>query len=159
MMQVPFAVGSFLLAFIKGSGGPKGRDWNESMFVLYSRVCCKGCALQVTHGGRAASEMFLARAQTSQGGNGGSSRRRRHLLVTAPRSVADLLFLLYIPPTTPNDAKPPCNCTKTPAIQQQHLISAFSVLHFFLSPAEEKPSIHRGNGATKLYGMNRSSIS
>lgn len=96
-----------------------------------------------------------------------SSRRRRHLLVTALRSVADLLFpflffflILYFPPTlqpqksmTPNPLQTLWH-TKTPAIQQQHLINAFSFSLFLLSFLffwEEKPSIHRENGGTPNY--------
>jgi hypothetical protein len=62
------------------------------MLVVYSRVLCKGCALQVTHGGRAASEMFLARAQTSGG------ERQQQQQQAAPSPARDSSSLSRRPP-------------------------------------------------------------
>jgi len=88
-----------------------------------------------------------------------SAKKGASLLISL-RQRHSFFLILYFPPTlqpqksmTPNPLQTLWH-TKTPAIQQQHLINAFSFSLFLLSFLffwEEKPSIHRENGGTPNY--------
>lgn len=116
----------------------EGCEWNVSR----TRANVVGKAAAAAGGAVTCSWQLFAQSQTSS-------------------FLPSFFFLiLYFPPTlqpqksmTPNPLQTLWH-TKTPAIQQQHLINAFSFSLFLLSFLffwEEKPSIHRENGGTPNY--------